>query len=844
MTRRAIALALAALASVAGLDAGATTVAITPSQYGQWQSFDVDNTLNAVATSSTAWSDQYSYAGDGSLLDFQFSGPAVLKIVDLGYAGDQFEIFDNGTSIGASSVVPAVNNDASSTVYTLGQADAAFADASFSSATFVLGAGSHDITGVMTVSALYGGSPLNATQGALQVQAVPEPASWLLMGAGLLFVVSLRRKGSARALAAAGALLGLAVSTGAQAASSAAAPVTVKIIAFNDFHGNLQSPGTFTLQSGTKVPVGGVDYLAAYVNQLKSMNPNHVVVHGGDLIGASPLISAFFHDEGAIEAMNQLGLDLSSVGNHEFDGGAAELLRKQYGGLCYGGLTYWTPGQNSCEGGNPTNPVAPGIVGSTYGGAKFRYLSANVVATQTISADGVTIQPNQTLFPAYQIKTFNGVRVAFIGMTLQATPTIVLPTGVAGLQFNDEASTVNALIPQLRARGVNAVVVVVHQGGTQGSTGSSYINDCAGGSTVLSQQPIASIVSRLDDGVDMVISAHSHQAYNCRFPNSVGRSIPVTQASSYGKVLTSVDLALDPTTGKVLNINPVNWVVDRSTAAVTPTGNPVDLTATNVQNIQKIVAGYNTLTSGLTSQVEAQITANVSSAPNPKTCEKVAGDMIADGQLQATAPAALGGAQIGFINAGGVRGSGFFYSAAQTTHPGLPDGTVTYGDAFTLQPFGNSLVTLTLTAADLRKVLEQQFSGCYGQSVGTNRVMDTSAGFAYQFDSSQACGAKIQNASLTDPVTHAVDPIVVNGTVLNPTKTYRVNVNNFLAAGGDNFTTFLNATNQLGGAQDIDSLVAYLANFNAPNPALNPAAITPRITNLNPAGFTDGSSCQ
>ena len=235
------------------------------------------------------------------------------------------------------------------------------------------------------------------------------------------------------------------------AGAANAAPFTVKILGFNDYHGNLQTPGTFgqntSIPSSKRPVVGGAEYVAGLVNQLKSQNPLNVVVGAGDLIGASPLISGLFHDESAIETLNKIGLEFSSVGNHEFDQGRAELLRQQAGGCK---ITNGVQDPTSCRG---YGSAAPG----TFDGAKFKWLSANVVDTAS----------GKTLLPAYGIKTFNGVKVAFVGMTLQATPTIVTPSGVAGLTFKDEADTVNALVPRLRAQGIESIVVLIHQGGFQ-----------------------------------------------------------------------------------------------------------------------------------------------------------------------------------------------------------------------------------------------------------------------------------------------------------------------------------------------------------------------------------------
>ena len=273
-------------------------------------------------------------------------------------------------------------------------------------------------------------------------------------------------------------------------------PVTVKIVAFNDSHGNLQAGSSAPVAGQSAVTAGGIDYLAAYVAELKSENPNHVVVSAGDLVGASPLISGFYHDEASIEAMNLLGLDFGAVGNHEFDRGPAELLRKQNGGCFPSGL-------QTC------------FEKHAFPGAAFKYLAANVVYTAT----------GKTLFPSYAIKTFQGVRVAFIGVGLKTTPSIVTPQGVSGLTFRDEAESVNALIPELNAQGIHAIVVLIHQGGTQGSAtvpATGGINDCADGLGGRTHSPIVDVVSRLSDSVDLVISGHTHKAYNCRLPTVPG----------------------------------------------------------------------------------------------------------------------------------------------------------------------------------------------------------------------------------------------------------------------------------------------------------------------------------
>ena len=558
------------------------------------------------------------------------------------------------------------------------------------------------------------------------------------------------------------------------AGAAQAATTTVKVIAFNDFHGNLQSPGAFS----TATASGGVDVLAQYVAQLKAQNPNNVVVSAGDVIGASPLVSALFHDEGTIETMNRLGLEFNAVGNHEFDEGSTELLRMQRGG-CH------PTDPSSCQGASVGTPVP-------FEGAKFKFLSANVYVTAT----------GKTLFPAFGIKVVNGVRMGFIGLTLEETPTIVTPSGVAGLEFRDEAQSINAAVRQLRGLGVQTIVVLIHQGGFQGPAPNNFINDCKDALVNDANSPIRAIVRGLDDAVDLVVSGHTHTGYNCLLPNSAGRAIPVTQASAFGRVLSDINLTIDTSTGDVVSSTVNNFIVDR--AGVTP----------NAQ-IASIVTAYSGLVSPLANAVIGTITGPATSSANAAG-EMGAGKLIADSQLAATQAPQFGGAVVALMNAGGVRNPGF----VATTYPH----DITYGEAFTVQPFGNSLVTLTLTAQQLHDVLEQQFNGCLGQTA--TRVMQPSASLTYSYRLANACGSRIVNAAINGIA------FVSNGLVLNPTSTHRVTVNNFMATGGDGFAVLVGGTDALGGAQDIDALIAYLASFKAPNAPYDPAGVVNRITQL------------
>jgi 5'-nucleotidase len=246
--------------------------------------------------------------------------------------------------------------------------------------------------------------------------------------------------------------------------------VKLRILAINDFHGNIAT------SSDAFGGVGRVDYLAANIAAARAGADNSVFVSAGDLIGASPLISALFHDEPTIEAMNLMGLDFNGVGNHEFDKGPAELSRMQQGG---------------------PHPEADDMGGEPFSGAGFQFLAANVIDDSTGS----------TIFPPYAVRGFQGIEVAFIGLTLEGTPRIVARSGVTGLSFLDEAETVNSLVPRLREEGIEAMVVLVHQGGF--SDGGR--NDCGAGL----DGPIAEVVARLDPAVDLVIAGHTNDEFVC-----------------------------------------------------------------------------------------------------------------------------------------------------------------------------------------------------------------------------------------------------------------------------------------------------------------------------------------
>jgi 5'-nucleotidase len=515
--------------------------------------------------------------------------------------------------------------------------------------------------------------------------------------------------------------------------------VEVQILALNDFHGNLMPPAGSSGRVGT-VDAGGAAFLATHVKNLEQTNGNSIVVSAGDLIGASPLLSALFHDEPTIEAFNQIGLDINAVGNHEFDEGTAELLRMQNGGC---------------------HPVDGCIDGDGFAGADFQFLAANVVSEAT----------GKTLFPSYTIRNFNGAKVAFIGMTLEGTPSIVSPSGVAGFRFLDEADTVNALIPELVAQDVGAVVVVVHEGG---SPTALNINGCTGVTGA-----IVDIVNRLSDRVDLVISGHTHQPYNCVIDGK-----PVTSAFSFGRLVTDIDMRVDRAKKRVTSIAINNRIVTRD---VTPD-----------PGIVALIDRYNVIAAPIANRVIGQITADITRAQNAAG-ESALGDVIADGQLDATDDPGFGDAVAAFMNPGGIRADLTFAGSAA----GEGDGNVTYGEMFTVQPFGNSLVTMTLTGAQIDRMLEEQFAPC---TLGTNRILQVSVGFAYRWSTTGGSCDKV------DPTFTTIDGVPVNAL-----SSYRVTVNSFLADGGDSFPILVSGTNRLGGAVDTDAFEAYFV-ANSPVP--------------------------
>jgi 5'-nucleotidase len=529
-----------------------------------------------------------------------------------------------------------------------------------------------------------------------------------------------------------------------------AGPIDLRILAINDFHGYLQPPpGGIRITDPEDrsrkiaVPAGGAEHMATLLKQLRQGRKNTIFVAAGDLIGASPFLSAMFHDEPTIESLSMMGLELASVGNHEFDAGKDELKRMQNGG-CHP--------LHSCQGPHP------------FGGAKFQYLAASTIEKAT----------GKTIFPAYQIREFEGIPVAFIGLTLKGTPDIISPSSAAGLEFKDEAETVNALVGELRTRGVEAIVVLIHEGGLP--TGD--YNECPGISGA-----IVEITKKFDRAVDVVISGHTHQAYVCEIEGRL-----VTSGDKFGTLVTALDLKLDPKTRDVISASANNIIVRSAALAKDP-----DQSA--------LIAAFDRFSAPIADRRAGSVTETLSRVPT-EAGESALGDIIADAQLAATKADANGGAVIAFTNPGGIR----------TDITARGDGTVTYADVFASQPFRNQLVTLSLSGTQIKTMLEQQWL-----DPRRARILQVSKGFRYSWDPAMPYGERVIPASMS-----------LNGETIDPEKNYRVTVNNYLATGGDGFAVLTEGTQKQFGVFDADALYAYFQS----NSPIAPAAAG-RIKRVN-----------
>ncbi|MEN7538293.1 bifunctional metallophosphatase/5'-nucleotidase [Aurantiacibacter flavus] len=527
----------------------------------------------------------------------------------------------------------------------------------------------------------------------------------------------------------------LALSACATMPASQPSPVAVRIIALNDFHGALLPPTQETPFAGNGGPqsavLGGAARLGATIARLRAGQPDSLVVAAGDLIGAGPVISQQFLDEPAIAALSLAGLDVASVGNHEFDRGIAELRRMQEGG---------------CEVYTARKPCAL----EPFTGASFRYLAGN-----TTDADGAT------LFPGTALREVGGATIGFIGLTLKDTPQLVTASAIAGYSFGDEAEAANRLAAGLKAEGADAVVLLIHEGAQVDPTFN--VSGCPGLSGA-----IMPILDRLDPAIGLVVSGHTHQAYSCKVG---GRTL--TSAGRYGAFVTQIDLMLDPASDKVLSLSAHNV--------------PVTQEAGEEPAIAALVARYFAASEAITARPVGNW--QLAEDDSGNCLESPADRLVTDAQLAATRDLAGGPADIAFVNSGGVR----------TDLPPGASGTMSYGDTLAMQPFANSVLLVEMPGSAIKAVLEEQFCEAADGTVSTcHSALLPSQGFAYSFDRSQPAGERIVSATL-------------NGKPLDPAKTYRVAINNFLAEGGDGFATFARFPVLDDAGIDVDALEAWLA---------------------------------
>lgn len=570
-----------------------------------------------------------------------------------------------------------------------------------------------------------------------------------------------RRVGAAIVAATCAAALATAPATGASQGKPSPKVkgnpnlTSVQLLSFNDYHGHLEAtdPKLSLAQDPSQTDVGGAEHLSSTLSQLRAKvgDASSLTVAAGDLIGGSPFLSGMFHDEPSVESLNQMGLDVSSVGNHEFDEGTTELLRMQNGGCHPTDGCYF-----------PSQP---------YAGADFQWLSANVVRKDT----------GQTLLPGTSVKTVGGVKIGFIGMTLKATPTLVSPAGVSSVDFLDEVQTANSQAAALKKQGVKSIVVLIHEGGYQTGT----INGCTGISA-----PIAQIAAQITADVDQIVTGHTHAGYVCSLPDPAGAPRLVTSAADYGRVVTESNLVVNTKSGEVMReaSTAVNHLVARTT--------PKDPAITSIIN------KWNALAGPLKAQVVGTHTEDIlGDSSGNRGIETPMADVVADAILWGTDGADEGGAQLAFMNVGGVRED---LPMAPKYTEGV--GEITYAEAFDVAPFNNLLVSLTLTGDQIRQVLEQQYQPVAARGSRPMLALGVSEGFTYAWDASQPQGSRVVAGSMS-----------LNGTPISATQTYRVGTLNFLADGGDLFSAFSGGTNRTGGPEDLANLVAY---FQA-NPGLD-----------------------
>ncbi|AJE84430.1 MULTISPECIES: bifunctional metallophosphatase/5'-nucleotidase [Streptomyces] len=546
--------------------------------------------------------------------------------------------------------------------------------------------------------------------------------------------------------------------------------VDVQLLSFNDLHGNLEPPAGSSGQvsevqpdgSVKKIDAGGVEYLASSLRTARKGQKYSVTAGAGDMVGASPLLSGLFHDEPTIEALNKLDLDVTGVGNHEFDEGAIELARMQKGG-CH-------PKDGCFE------------EGKKFKGADFPYLAANVRDEKT----------DKPILKPYTVWKHKGVKIGFIGVTLEGTPDIVSAEGIKGLKFHDEVETVNKYANELNRKGVKSIVALIHEGGAPASESYNYDCDSPGAGDGVSG-PIVDIAKGITPKVDALVTGHTHQAYVCDIPDPSGKPRMVTSASSFGRLYTDTTLTYDRRTQDIVrtSVKSANHVVSREQP--------------KAADITKLIGRWNELAAPIANQPVGYISADLPGKGTATAPEAPLGDVIADAQL-AHAKSLDPETDLALMNPGGIRAD-LVHKASGSEG----DGVVTYGEGFTVQPFSNTVNLVDLTGAQLVTALQQQVSG---GNEAAPKILQVSDGFTYTLDLTKSGAARV-----------VTDSVKLDGKALDPKATYRVALNSFLAGGGDGFAELGKGAKPLVGGDDLKAFNDYLtANSSADKPLTPPKA--------------------
>lgn len=534
-------------------------------------------------------------------------------------------------------------------------------------------------------------------------------------------------------------------------ATRAPAPaVDIHLVALNDFHGNLEaSKYTYTNAAGSK------ETLRA--GGIDTLGAALQAWRGEDkdllLVAAGDLV-------GASPALSSMWADEPSIEALNLLGLSASSLGNHE--FDAGRKELLRQQNGGCDSPRPARAcrLAP-----DFSGAKYSYLAANVT-------DSATGKP---LVAPFRIEDVKGVKVGLVGAVLQGTASVAVGSAIAGLSFADEADSINKTIPLMRAQGAKVFVVLIHEGGSTVEAPDKA--DCS-----QLQGAIVGIVKRLDPAIRLVITGHSHTGYLCKVDGRV-----VTQADSAGHLLSRITMKVDPASGKVESIEARNVVMKPGQYPADPA---VSAFLAQVKERSRAALARPVARLG-TPSIEAR--ANASG-------ESPLGDLIADAALAATRAQ---GVQIAFMNAGGIR---------KDLEAGK-DLVATYGQAQAVLPFGNTLVVMDLTGAQIRALLEQQWAR---PAASEESVLQVSQGFAYRWDSTQPKGQRIVPGSVT-----------LNGAPLEDAKTYRVEANNFLAEGGDNFPEFAKGSKRFDTQlRDLDTLIDYLGknpDTGAPSATLAPS---------------------